>query len=105
MQVSPSRHAGQSGAGTRGPPRELRLCNALSEDPSFPPQVRSPNDQRRCGAGLRRGLLGVLLAEALDAARRIDQLGLARVEWVADRADIRVDIRDRRAGLERVATG
>src|ERR1043166_2148088 len=53
------------------------------------------------------GLAGALQAalEALDAAARIDELLLARVERVALRADLDVELRLRRAGLERVSAG
>jgi len=51
-------------------------------------------------------LLAVALVEAVDAARRVNQLLLAREERVALRADFDVDVALlRRARLERAAAG
>ena len=53
---------------------------------------------------LGRGL-GVLLAEALNTTRGVDQLLLAREEGVALGADVEMDLVLRRARLERVPAG
>src|SRR4030095_4331745 len=47
--------------------------------------------------------LPVLLPEALNTPRGVDELLLAREECVADVADVRMDLRYRGARLERVA--
>ena len=59
------------------------------------------------GVGDGSGFIGVLLLEALDAARGIDQLLLAGKERVAIGADFDADhfAFERGAGLKRIAAG
>jgi hypothetical protein len=61
-----------------------------------------PERQSRASARL---LLAELLAEALDATRRIDETLLACEERMALRADVRVDLSLGGASLERIAAG
>jgi hypothetical protein len=61
--------------------------------------------KRQGRASARLLLLAELLAEALDASRGIHEALLAREERVALRAHVRVDLRLRGSGLERIAAG
>jgi hypothetical protein len=69
------------------------------------------NERRRKSIAERQGapasarLLRELLTEPLDAARRVDEALLARVERVALRADVGVNLRLRRTSLECIAAG
>src|SRR6476646_7624579 len=69
-----------------------------------PPTVLMP---ARLAAGAALCALGALeaLLEALHPAARVHELLLARVERVAVRADLDVELRLRRSGLERVPAG
>ena len=95
-------------------PTQLRDLAAVAERVRVGEQ---PLDLRRPGervaqevaeaqrlALLRLGRLAlVLLAEALDAARGVDQTLLTGVEWVAFRTHVGMDLGDRGARLEGVA--
>ena len=65
--------------------------------------VREAISERQSRASAR--LLAELLPETLDPSGSIDEALLAGEEWVALRADVRVDLRLGRAGLERIAAG
>ena len=64
---------------------------------------RRPGNQYSVVDELSFGLATVLAIESLDAARRIDQLLLAREERVAVRADLKPNLRFGRARLPRLA--
>src|SRR5262249_46953655 len=59
----------------------------------------------RATALFLRGLVRVLLAEAIDAALRVDQALLARVEGMTSGAHVHREFLLRRAGLEHVSAG
>lgn len=65
--------------------------------------VREAISERQSRASAR--LLAELLSETLDASGSVDQALLAGEERMALRADVRVDLRLSRAGLERIAAG
>src|SRR3954452_23598713 len=70
------------------------------------PSGRRVSDMRVGGLSLvAAGAAGGAALEALHAATRVDQLLLARVERMAVRADLHVDLRLGRAGRELVAAG
>src|SRR6266704_2983823 len=106
-----ARTSGAKSAGARGRAiLAFTLATFFSRHPNEKRQPKLPFPERSatglCGGllgGLRRRLLPrVFLAEFLHAARRIDDLLLARVERVAGRADFHVQILAQgRAGLER----
>ena len=93
-------------------PFGLRTATAQFEGPRIitPSSTACPPIEAAMGeAGLhaRRGAAGALepALEALDAAAGVHQLLLARVERVAVRADLDVELGLRRARLERVPAG
>jgi hypothetical protein len=65
--------------------------------------VRESVPERQSRASAR--LLGELLTEALDATGRIEEALLAGEEWVALRADVRVNLGLSGTSLERIAAG
>src|SRR5690606_929502 len=72
-------------------------------------QERAPHQRRAQspppdGRGGVSGLGPVLLAEALHATRRVDQLLLAREERMAGSADVQMDLVLGGSSLERIAT-
>src|SRR4029453_1143538 len=70
--------------------------------PTGAPRPGGPSGSRRAGAAV---LDAVLTVEALDPTGRVDQLLLAGEERMAGRADLDVDGRDRRGGLDGIAAG
>src|SRR5215211_1834802 len=124
--ISPS--AASSGSRPSSPScsgRGLRTATAQVETPRIitpsstacPPTgasfcaIRAPSGRRVSdmaswvASSCRRERGGGAALEALHAATRVDQLLLARVERVAVRADLHVDLRLGRAGRELVAAG
>src|SRR5467141_3832397 len=108
-----ARTSSAKSAGARGRAiLAFTLATFFSRHPNEKRQPKLPFPERNA-TRLRGGLLGglrrrllprVFLAEFLHAARRIDDLLLARVERVAGRADFHVQVlAQRRAGLERVS--
>src|SRR5437879_2272719 len=108
-----ARTSSAKSAGARG--RAILAFTSATSFSRHPDEKRQPKPPfpersatRLCGGllgGLRRRLLPrVFPAEFLHAARRIDDLLLARVERVAGRADLHVQVlAQRREGLERIS--
>src|SRR3954447_22947305 len=110
---------GSARAAARGP-RRPRSRRRASSRPRAPPARRrarpsAPSGRRLAGGSrawqagwlalVAAGAAGGAALEALHAATRVDQLLLARVERVAVRADLHVDLGLGRAGRELVAAG
>ena len=104
--ITPSRTAwpptGASRVATHSPGSALTDATAPLSDPGR--RSASGHGMGRSGSGSGRALGGTA-AEAVDAAARVDELLLARVERVAVGADLHVDIRLRGTGRELVAAG
>src|SRR5262249_44733195 len=83
-----------------GPVAGAAHHHALEDRLSADVRHESPALAATCLAGALQAAL-----EALDAAARVDELLLARVERVALRADLDVQLGLRRASLERVSAG